>query len=83
MQAISNKIGIREKIGYSLGDGAANFIFQAIMILQLSFYTDAFGLAAGAAAWLFLIGRLWGAVCDPVVGFMADRTHTRWGKFRP
>jgi len=83
MQAISNKIGIREKIGYSLGDGAANFIFQAIMILQLSFYTDAFGLAAGAAAWLFLAGRLWGAVCDPVVGFLADRTHTRWGKFRP
>jgi len=83
MQTISNKISIREKIGYSLGDGAANFIFQAIMILQLSFYTDAFGLTAGAAAWLFLVGRLWGAVCDPVVGFLTDRTHTRWGKFRP
>lgn len=83
MQTISNKISIREKIGYSLGDGAANFIFQAIMILQLSFYTDAFGLTAGAAAWLFLAGRLWGAVCDPIVGFLTDRTKTRWGKFRP
>jgi glycoside/pentoside/hexuronide:cation symporter, GPH family len=83
MQTLSNKISIREKIGYSLGDGAANFIFQAIMILQLSFYTDAFGLTAGTAAWLFLVGRLWGAVCDPIVGFLSDRTHTRWGKFRP
>ncbi|MBN1792057.1 MAG: MFS transporter, partial [Bacteroidales bacterium] len=83
MQTTDNKISIREKIGYSLGDGAANFIFQAIMILQLSFYTDAFGLTAGAAAWLFLVGRLWGAVCDPIVGFLTDRTKTRWGKFRP
>jgi len=83
MNTGTNKISIKEKIGYSLGDGAANFIFQAIMILQLSFYTDAFGLTAGAAAWLFLIGRLWGAVCDPIVGFLADRTHSRWGKFRP
>jgi GPH family glycoside/pentoside/hexuronide:cation symporter len=83
MQTTSQKIGVREKIGFSLGDGAANFIFQTIMLLQLSFYTDSFGLAAGAAAWLFLVARLWGAVCDPVFGFLSDRTRTRWGKFRP
>src|SRR4030043_295893 len=83
MQTISHKLSIREKIGFSLGDGAANFIFQTIMLLQLSFYTDSFGLAAGVAAWLFLIARLWGAVCDPFFGYLSDRTRTRWGKFRP
>jgi glycoside/pentoside/hexuronide:cation symporter, GPH family len=83
MQTETGKLSAREKIGYSLGDGAANFIFQTFMLLQLSFYTDTFGLSAAAAATLFLIARLWGAVCDPVFGALADRTHTRWGKFRP
>jgi Na+/melibiose symporter-like transporter len=83
MQTISHKLSIREKIGFSLGDGAANFIFQTIMLLQLSFYTDAFGLTAGVATWLFLVARLWGALCDPIVGFLGDRTRSRWGKFRP
>jgi glycoside/pentoside/hexuronide:cation symporter, GPH family len=83
MQTETGKLSVREKVGYSLGDGAANFIFQTFMLLQLSFYTDTFGLSAAAAATLFLIARLWGAVCDPVFGALADRTHTRWGKFRP
>ncbi len=77
------KISLREKIGFSLGDAAANFIFQTIMLLQLSFYTNTFGIGAGAIAWLFLVGRLVGAVADPVMGVIADRTETRWGKFRP
>ncbi|HSN50520.1 MAG TPA: MFS transporter [Bacteroidales bacterium] len=83
MQTETGRLSVREKIGYSLGDGAANFIFQTFMLLQLSFYTDTFGLSAAAAATLFLIARLWGAVCDPVFGALADRTQTRWGKFRP
>src|SRR5665647_1506857 len=83
MQPETGKLSVKEKIGYSLGDGAANFIFQTMMLLQLSFYTDTFGLSAGAAATLFLIARLWGAICDPVFGALADRTNTRWGKFRP
>ena len=83
MNSGSEKISVREKIGFSLGDGAANFIFQTIMILQLSFYTDTFGLSAAAAATLFIVARLWAAVCDPVFGALADRTKTRWGKFRP
>lgn len=83
MQPGMEKLSVKEKVGYSLGDGAANFIFQTMMLLQLSFYTDTFGLTAGAAATLFLVARLWGAVCDPVFGALADRTSTRWGKFRP
>ena len=80
---LSQKLSIREKIGFSLGDGAANFIFQTIMLLQLSFYTDTFGISAVAAGALFLVGRLWGAAVDPVMGAIADRTETKWGKFRP
>jgi len=83
MNTQTEKLSAREKIGYSLGDGAANFIFQTMMLLQLSFYTDSFGLTAASAATLFLVTRLWAAVCDPIFGALADRTNTRWGKFRP
>ncbi len=83
MHSETQKISVKEKIGFSLGDGAANLIFQTMMLLQLSFYTDTFGLTAGAAAALFLIARLWGAVADPIMGAIGDRTKTRWGKFRP
>jgi GPH family glycoside/pentoside/hexuronide:cation symporter len=83
MNTKTEKLSAREKIGYSLGDGAANFIFQTMMLLQLSFYTDSFGLTAASAATLFLVARLWAAVCDPIFGALADRTNTRWGKFRP
>jgi glycoside/pentoside/hexuronide:cation symporter, GPH family len=83
MNTQTEKLSVREKIGYSMGDGAANFIFQTMILLQLSFYTDSFGLTAASAATLFLISRLWAAVCDPIFGALADRTSTRWGKFRP
>ncbi|HNX67108.1 MAG TPA: MFS transporter [Bacteroidales bacterium] len=79
----SEKISVREKVGFSLGDAAANFVFQTIMLLQLDFYTNSFGISATAIAALFLVGRLVGAVADPVMGVIADRTNTRWGKYRP
>ena len=79
----SEKLSIREKVGFGLGDAAANFIFQAMMMYQLNFYTEAFGLTAGLAGVLFLVGRLYGAIADPIMGGIADRTNTRWGKFRP
>lgn len=74
---------IREKVGYGLGDTAANFIFQTIIVFQLAFYTDTFGITAVAAGTMFLIVRLADAVTDPLMGIIADRTSTRWGKFRP
>jgi GPH family glycoside/pentoside/hexuronide:cation symporter len=77
------KLSFVEKAGYSLGDGAANFVFQTMILFQLSFYTDSMGLAAAAAGSLLLAGRLWDAFFDPMMGVMADRTNTRWGKFRP
>jgi GPH family glycoside/pentoside/hexuronide:cation symporter len=72
-----------EKFGYSLGDLAANFIFQAMLALQLDFYTHTFGLSAAQAGTLFLVVGLGVAFLNPVMGMIADRTNTRWGKFRP
>lgn len=83
MQETSQKLSIREKIGYSLGDSAANFIFQTVMMFLLFFYTDVLGISAAIAGWIFLATRIFDAVNDPMMGAIADRTNTRWGKFRP
>jgi Na+/melibiose symporter-like transporter len=77
------KLSFVEKAGYSLGDAAANFVFMTMILFQLSFYTDTLGITAAAAGSMLLIGRLWDAFFDPMMGAMADRTNTRWGKFRP
>jgi len=83
MTNTNEKLSVIEKAGYSCGDAAANFVFMTMVLFQLNFYTDTFGLSASAAAAILLWPRLWDAVFDPVMGFLADRTETRWGKFRP
>ena len=80
---ISQKLSTVEKAGYSAADAAANFVFMTMVLFQLNFYTDTFGLSASAAAAILLWPRLWDAVFDPIMGILADRTNTRWGKFRP
>jgi Na+/melibiose symporter-like transporter len=77
------RLSFLEKAGYSLGDGAAAFVFQTMIYFQLNYYTDTLGISAAAAGTLLLVGRLWDAFFDPMMGVMADRTNTRWGKFRP
>lgn len=79
----SQKISMREKIGYSLGDGSANLIFQMMMMFQLFFYTDVFGIKATTAGMILLFARLFDAFVDPIVGILSDRTNTKWGKYRP
>jgi GPH family glycoside/pentoside/hexuronide:cation symporter len=79
----AQKLSFTEKAGYSAADAAANFVFMTMVLFQLNFYTDVFGLSASAAAMILLWPRLWDAVADPIVGILADRTDTRWGKFRP
>ena len=83
MQINSEKISLKEKVGYSLGDGASNLFFQMFVNFLLFFYTDVFGLPAAVAGTMFLITRIWDAVNDPIMGMIADRTKTRMGKFRP
>ena len=65
-----------EKVGYSLGDAAANLVFQMMMIFQLKFYTDVFGLDGAIAGSVLLIACLSAIVVDPVVGILSDRTNT-------
>ncbi len=79
----SQKLSFLEKAGYSAGDSAANFVFMTMILFQTNFYTDVFGLTATAAAVILAVPRLWDAVADPIIGVLADRTNTRWGKFRP
>ncbi len=77
------KLTFLEKAGYSAGDAAANFVFMSMVLFQSAFYANDYGLSAEVAAALLLWPRLWDAVFDPVMGVLADRTKTRWGKFRP
>lgn len=77
------RLSVTEKVGYGIGDAAANFIFQTMLIFQLAFYTDTFGITAAAAGTLFLVVRVFDAIFDPFMGVIADRTNTKWGKFRP
>jgi GPH family glycoside/pentoside/hexuronide:cation symporter len=77
------KLSIGEKAGYALGDMAANFVFQAMLALQLDFYTHTFDLTAAQAGTLFLVVGLGVACFNPVMGVIADRTSSKWGKFRP
>jgi glycoside/pentoside/hexuronide:cation symporter, GPH family len=79
----TQKLSFIEKTGYSAADAAANFVFMSMILFQTNFYTDSFGLSATAAAAILLWPRLWDAFFDPFMGFLADRTNTRWGKFRP
>lgn len=80
---MTEKLSFAEKFGYGLGDMAANFVFQAMLALQLDFYTHTFGLTAAQAGTLFLVVGLGVACLNPVMGVIADRTSTKWGKFRP
>ncbi len=77
------KLSFGEKFGYALGDMAANFVFQAMLALQLDFYTHTFGLSAAQAGTLFLVVGLGVACFNPVMGMIADRTKSKSGKFRP
>src|SRR5258708_910552 len=82
-QNFQQKLSFFEKAGYSAADSAANFVFMTMIYFQTNFYTDVFGLTATAAAAILLWPRLWDAIADPIVGILADRTNSRWGKFRP
>jgi GPH family glycoside/pentoside/hexuronide:cation symporter len=81
--APDQKLSVVEKAGYAAGDVASNLYFQTFLYFILIYYTDVVGLSAGAVATMFAVSRLWDAANDPVMGAIADRTNTRWGRFRP
>ena len=84
MKSSSQKLSVREKIGYSLGDLAANLVFQTLMTYLAYFYTDIYGLDANdATAIMFTVGTIAAFGFNPIIGAIADRTNSKWGKFRP
>lgn len=76
-------IKLTEKIGYGFGDMASSMFWKLFGAYLMIFYTDVLGLPAAVVGTMFLITRIWDSAFDPIVGVVADRTHSRWGKFRP
>ena len=83
MTTSTQKLSVVEKVGYSLGDLAANLIFQTLVTFIAFFYTDVYGIPAATASTIIFIAGMIGACFSPIMGLIADRTNTRWGKFRP
>lgn len=80
----SQKLSVKEKIGYSLGDLAANLVFQTLVTYLAYFYTDIYGLEPNhASAVMFIVGLVAAFGFNPIIGAIADRTVSKWGKFRP
>lgn len=77
------KIKIGEKIGYALGDGAANIAWRGVATFLFIFYTDVFGISPAAVGILMLIARFSDGIIDIIMGILCDRTNSKYGKFRP
>ncbi|MBT8449595.1 MAG: MFS transporter [Gammaproteobacteria bacterium] len=81
--SLTSPLSFKEKFGYGLGDVASNFFFQVFNLFLLYYYTDVFGLAPAVVGVMFMVTKIVDAISDPVMGMIADRTQTKWGKFRP
>lgn len=78
-----HRLRTSEYVGYALGDTASNLFFQTFNIFLTYYYVDVWALAASSVSWMMLTVRFCDSVADPIMGMIADRTETRWGKFRP
>ena len=78
-----SKLGLGEKLAYGCGDFASCLYWRTFMVYLPFFYTDVFGISAAALGTMLLVSRIWDGINDPLIGIWADRTETRWGKFRP
>jgi len=83
MDTSQHSLSLKEKLSYGFGDLASVLYWQTFMLYFTFFYTDVFLIPAAAAATMFLVSRFWDAINDPLMGVLADRTVTKWGKFRP
>ena len=81
--AATERIPVKEKIGYSLGDTASHIVFDSSVAILANYYTDIYGLPPAVMGTMFLLVRLLDAITDPIMGAIADATSTRWGCFRP
>ena len=77
------RLSVKARLGYAVGDLGINLYFIAALTYLLLFYTDVLGISATAAAGVFLVARILDAATDPIMGLIAERTRTRWGRMRP
>ncbi|WP_421595794.1 glycoside-pentoside-hexuronide (GPH):cation symporter [Rahnella sp. PD4] len=82
-QSAYTKLSLKEKIGYGMGDAGSCMIWSVLALYLTWFYTDVYGLSPGIVGTLFLVIRIFDAFSDPIMGAICDRTHSKWGKFRP
>lgn len=78
-----NHIGPLQYFAYGTGNFASQLSWTMVSTYLAVFYTDVFGLQAGAVAVLFLVAKIWDGINDPMMGEIMEHTHTRWGRFRP
>ncbi|HVT73886.1 MAG TPA: MFS transporter [Lacunisphaera sp.] len=79
----TERLSFLEKFGFGAGDLASNLLFQTFNMFLLFFYTDVVGLGTVAVFWIFAVAKIWDMVNDPIMGAIADRTSSRWGRYRP
>lgn len=79
----TDKVTLKEKIGYGFGDAASSMFWKLFGMYLMFFYTDIFGMEAKVVGTMFFVTRIWDSMFDPIIGVIADRTETKWGKFRP
>lgn len=80
---ISEKVSVSVKMAYGAGDFGANLVFQTVMLYMMYFFTDVFLIGAATAGLISFASKLWDGITDPLMGFISDRTRTRWGSKRP
>jgi len=83
LEAVPDRLNVRAKLGFTVGDYASNLYWQSVSLFLLFFYTDAVGLPAATAGLIYMIASIFDGAIDPLMGVIADRTRTRWGRYRP
>lgn len=80
---MSRRLSTAQRLAYGSGDIGFNLFFQTASLYLLFYYTEVLGLSAAAGGWIFAAALIWDAITDPIMGYLASRTRTRWGRYRP
>ena len=82
-EAIVQKLNLKTRLGYGIGDIAICLYWSGVGLYLLYFYTDVVGISPSLAGLIYGLGMFWDAITDPFMGYMAERTRTKWGVYRP